>query len=142
MTLLSLYPSTHVPLFLCVSASKSSPLVPPWLPGVMEVASRAQNHAYLTRPLDVIYVHWSIRPPQLALAVLTKRSMTLTFGIQHVSFLTCHAQQVHQQVSAFSPDSIKTSALIDTHMHDQPPRNPKKITHIQPRSFRSYTQSH
>lgn len=80
MTLLSLYLSTHVPLFLCVSASESSSPRSSSAPGGDgEVASRAQHHAYLTQPLDVIRVHWSDRSPRLAPAVLTERSMTPTF---------------------------------------------------------------
>lgn len=68
---------------LCVSAClppNPLPLVPLRLPGGdEEVASRAQHHAYLTRPLGVICVHWSDRSPRLAPAVLTERSMTPTF---------------------------------------------------------------
>lgn len=85
MTLLSLYLSTHIPLFLCVSVSKSalssslhSVSAPGWGGGFP-----AQMAAYLTWPLNVIHVHWSDSAPQLVLTMLTKHNTTLPLCIKY-----------------------------------------------------------
>lgn len=116
MTLLSLYLSTHVPLFLCMSVSQSAYSIrclsaPGWGGG-----STAQMDAYLTWPLDVILVHWSNSTLSVCPhnADQTQKTFALSYQIWPISLIPLN-RYINRSVSASRPASI-----LRQHMHKGP----------------------
>lgn len=116
MTLLSLYLSTHVPLFLCMSVSQSAYSIrclsaPGWGGG-----STAQMDAYLTWPLDVILVHWSNSTLSVCPhnADQTQKTFALSYQIWPISLIPLN-RYINRPVSASRPASI-----LRQHMHKGP----------------------
>lgn len=107
MTLLSLYLSTHVPLFLCMSVSQSAYSIrclsaPGWGGG-----STAQMDTYLTWPLDVILFHWSNSTLSVCPhnADQTHKTFALLYQIWPISLIPLN-RYINRSVSASLPASI------------------------------------